>query len=143
MTSFVSAKGPSVTVTFPPVLLWRRTPVAPKLTPSVAISHPAFMPSSMSLPIVAISASVGGRFVGSCVKMLMNRMPVLLGSHCPCTMLSNGGAINRHDAQRVFASDAALSAGARYAVLKNAGNLLIHVSHARSASCGVHRGSPA
>src|SRR5262249_33642613 len=78
MTSFVSAKGPSVTVTLPRALLCTRTPVAPKCTPSVAISHPAFMPSSMSLPIDAISASVGGRSVGSCVKMLMKRMSILL-----------------------------------------------------------------
>src|SRR5262249_11473888 len=48
------------------------------------ISHPAFMPSSMSLPIVAISASVGGRFVGSCVKMLMKRMSILLGLTFAC-----------------------------------------------------------
>src|SRR5262245_17911291 len=37
------------------------------------------MPSSMSLPIVSISAFVGGRLVGSCVKMLMKRMSILLG----------------------------------------------------------------
>src|SRR5262245_17911292 len=33
MTSFVSAKGPSVIVTFPPLLFCTRTPVAPKCTP--------------------------------------------------------------------------------------------------------------
>src|SRR5689334_8990553 len=91
MTSFVSTNGPSVTVTFPPALLCTRTPVAPKCTPSVAISHPAFMPSSMSLPIVAISASVGGWFVGWCVKMLMKRMSVLLGSSCPATICRTAG----------------------------------------------------
>src|SRR5262249_25190946 len=76
-------------------LLCTRTPVAPKCTPSVAISHPAFMPSSMSLPIDAISASVGGRSTGSCVKMLMKRMSILLRLTSPATILSNGGVANR------------------------------------------------
>src|SRR5215471_1454098 len=96
MTSFVSANGPSVTVTLPPALLCTRTPVAPKCTPSVAMSHPAFMPSSMSLPIDAISASVGGRPLGSCVKMLMKRMYMLLRLTWPATILPNGDAPNRH-----------------------------------------------
>src|SRR5262249_13197590 len=69
--------------------------VAPKCTPSVAISHPAFMPSSMSLPIDAISASVGGRSTGSCVKMLMKRMSILLHLKSPATILLNGGVANR------------------------------------------------
>src|ERR1041384_367897 len=48
--------------------------MSPKLTPSVATSQPSFMASSTSLPIVAISAWVGGWLLGSWVKMLMNFM---------------------------------------------------------------------
>src|SRR6187402_3635961 len=80
MTSLASAKGPSVTVGLPPALLCTRKPLAPKLTPSVWTSQPSFIASSTSLPIAAISACVGARLVGSCVKMLMNRMmSTLLG----------------------------------------------------------------
>ena len=79
MTSFASANGPSVTVTLPAELRCTRTPVAPKLTPSVASSHPAFMPSSTSLPMAAISSFVGPRLIGSCVKMLMKRISIPLG----------------------------------------------------------------
>src|SRR5262245_53057264 len=74
MTSLASENGPSVTVGLPPALLCTRKPLAPKLTPSVWISQPSFMASSTSLPIAAISACVGARLTGSCVKMLMNRM---------------------------------------------------------------------
>ena len=63
------------------------------------------MPSSMSLPIVAISVSVGGRFVGSCVKMLMKRMSILLGLTFACNILSNGRAANRHDVQSFSARE--------------------------------------
>jgi hypothetical protein len=56
----------------PPAFLWMRTPSWPNCTPSVAINQPAFIPSSMSLPIAAISAWVGGTLCFfSCVKKLM------------------------------------------------------------------------
>src|SRR5262245_4163672 len=74
MTSLASENGPSVTVGLPPALFWTRKPLSPKLTPSVWISQPSFIASSMSLPIAAISACVGARLTGSCVKMLMNLM---------------------------------------------------------------------
>src|SRR5919198_2206984 len=55
--SFASVKGPSVTVNLP---LDRRTraPTAVGRQPSVASNQPAFIPSSISLPIVAISCWV-------------------------------------------------------------------------------------
>ena len=79
MTSFDSVNGPSVTVVLPAALRCTRTPVLPKLTPSVESSQPSFMASSMSLPIAAISACVGARLTGSCVKILMKRMSYLQG----------------------------------------------------------------
>ena len=97
-TSLVSAKGPSVTVTSPPAALCTRTPVVPKCTPSHSSSHPAFMPSTMSLCMDAISASVGRRLVGLCVKMLMKCMSILLGWRFAVTaILSNGAEANRHE----------------------------------------------
>src|SRR5215471_11688529 len=123
MTSFVSAKGPSVTVTLPPAHLCTRTPVAPKCTPSVAISHPAFMPSSMSLPIVAISASVGGRFVRSCANMLMKRMSILLGLTSPAAYCRTVGSQIDHYVQNLLASldhDSYVAADRRQLVLNGA-----------------------
>src|SRR5262249_49212629 len=59
--SLDSVKGPSVTVTLPSD---RRTraPSSDGRQPSVPSSQPAFMPSSINLPIVAISSGVGGLF---------------------------------------------------------------------------------
>jgi hypothetical protein len=79
ITSFASVNGPSVTRDSPPAGLCTRTPIEPKLTPSVAMSQPAFIPSSTSLCMVATSASEGGRLVGSWVKMLMKRMSISSG----------------------------------------------------------------
>src|SRR5690349_20923458 len=98
MTSFASENGPSVTVAaFAPALLCTRNPFAPKLTPSVCSSQPSFMASSTSLPIAAISACVGARLVGSCVKMLMNRMVYPPGFSWLFIHTSNGGVADRHD----------------------------------------------
>src|SRR5262245_28365127 len=97
-TSFVSAKGPSVTVIMPSAALCTRTPVVPKVTPSHSSSHPAFMPSIMSLCMDAISASVGRRLVELTVQMLMKRMSILLGWCLAGTaLLSNGREANRHE----------------------------------------------
>jgi len=63
-TSLASAKGPSVTVTFP-FELRTRAPKAVGRQPSVASSQPAFMPSSTSLPILAISSCDGGAFLST------------------------------------------------------------------------------
>ena len=72
----------------------------PKVTPSHSSSHPAFMPSAMSLPMDAISASVGRRLAGLCVKMLMKRMSILLGCCFAITaILSNGTEANRHETE--------------------------------------------
>src|SRR6516162_2935089 len=105
-TSFVSAKGPSVTVTLPVAALCTRTPVAPKVTPSHSISHPAFMPSTMSLCMDAISASVGRRLVGLYVLTLMKRMSILLGWCFAVTaILSNGEEANRHKKEIPFGAN--------------------------------------
>src|SRR5262245_34688608 len=82
MTSLASLNGPSVTVTLPFAGLCTRKPLAPKLTPSVESSHPSFMASSTSLPMAAISACVGARLLGSCVKILMKRMSLPSGVSC-------------------------------------------------------------
>src|ERR1700686_4916616 len=63
-TSLASVKGPSVTVTFP-FELRTRAPKAVGRQPSVASSQPAFMPSSTSLPILAISSCEGGTFLST------------------------------------------------------------------------------
>src|SRR4029077_583883 len=101
MTSFASAKGPSVTVTLPPESLCTRTPVVSSSTPSHSISHPAFMPSSMSLSIPAPSASVGWRWDGPCVKTLIKRMSILL----VCNMLSDSTVASRHETEILFGAN--------------------------------------
>src|SRR5438067_5352027 len=58
-TSFDSANGPSVTLTFP----WESRTRAPRLVgkhPSVATRYPLLKPSSTSFPILAISSGNGG-----------------------------------------------------------------------------------
>src|SRR6202011_5591509 len=106
MTSFTSAKGPSVTVTLPPESLCTRTPVVSSSTPSHSISHPAFMPSSMSLSIPAPSASVGWRWDGPCVKTLIKRMSILLGWCFAVTaILPNGAEANRHETEIFFGAN--------------------------------------
>src|SRR5215472_9597014 len=103
MTSFVSAKGPLVTVTSPLAALCTRTPVVPKVTPSHSSSHPAFMPSTMSLCMDAISASVGRRLVGLYVETLMKRMSILLGwCFAVTTILSNAEEANRQEKEIPF-----------------------------------------
>src|SRR5260370_23488012 len=77
-TSLASVKGPSVTVTFP-LDLRTRAPRALGKQPSVANSHPAFMPSSISLPIAVISSCEGGVFLSTDLYMLRN---FILSSPC-------------------------------------------------------------
>src|SRR5271166_2802865 len=106
MTSFASAKGPSVTVNLPPESLCTRTPIVSSSTPSHSISHPAFMPSSMRLSIPAPSASVGWRWDGPCVKTLIKRMSILLGWCFAVTaILSNGTEANRHETEIFFGAN--------------------------------------
>src|SRR6516165_6023206 len=99
-------KGPSVTVTLPSAALCTRTPVVPKVTPSHWSSHPAFMPSTMSLCMDAISASVGRRLVELTVQMLMKRMSILPGRCFAVTaILSNGTEANRHETESFFGAN--------------------------------------
>jgi hypothetical protein len=54
----------------------------------------------------AISASVGKRLVGLCVKMLMKRMSILLGWCFAVTaILSNGTEANRHETEIFFGAN--------------------------------------
>jgi hypothetical protein len=53
------------------------------------------------LPMAAISACVGARLTGSCVKMLMKRMIYPPGYWWLLDPWSNGGAANRHAPHRV------------------------------------------
>src|SRR5215469_14043109 len=76
-TSFVSINGPSVTLSLSPE---RRTraPSALGRQPSVARSQPAFIPSSTSLPMAAISSWVGGVPRSTDLYILRNRTVSLL-----------------------------------------------------------------
>jgi hypothetical protein len=74
--------------------------------PSHSISHPAFMPSSMSLPMDAISASVGRGLVDSHVKAQMKRMSILLGWCFAVTaILSNGTEAKRQETESFFGAN--------------------------------------
>src|SRR5579862_7231799 len=77
MTSLASANGPSTIEISLPVLLMR-TPFSPYWMPSVAMSQPAFMPSAIKAPIVAIISGVGPVGTGAWVKMLRYLMFDLL-----------------------------------------------------------------
>src|SRR6185436_5064754 len=112
MTSLASENGPSVTVAvLAPAPLCTRKPLAPKLTPSVCSSHPSFMASSTSLPIAAISACVGARLVGSCVKILMNRMVYPPQVSWLFIHTSNGGAADRQGISTFLNAERGVGAG--------------------------------
>jgi len=54
----------------------------------------------------AISASVGRRLAGLCVKMLMKRMSILLGwCFAGTAILSNGAEPNRHETEIFFGAN--------------------------------------
>src|SRR6202008_2219276 len=74
-TSFDSVKGPSVTLTFP-FADRTRAPRALGRQPSVATSQPAFIPSSISFPILFISSCDGGAFLSTDLYMLKNFMAI-------------------------------------------------------------------
>src|ERR1700682_1670376 len=73
ITSLDSVKGPSVTASFPPDLR-TRAPRALGRQPSVATSHPAFIPSSTKLPILIISSCDGGTPFSGLLYRLKNRI---------------------------------------------------------------------
>src|SRR5258705_13178130 len=75
--SLDSVKGPSVTLTFP-LVERTRAPSALGKQPSEAISQPAFIPSSISLPILSISCCEGGAFLSTDLYMLRNFMAISL-----------------------------------------------------------------
>src|SRR5712671_322158 len=72
-SSFDSVKGPSVTLNLP-LVERTRAPSALGRQPSVAISQPAFMPSSTSLPIFAMASCDGGTFFSTDLYILRNFM---------------------------------------------------------------------
>src|ERR1700676_2667668 len=78
-SSFVSAKGPSITVNLPSSSR-TRAPAELGRHPSVAISQPSFIASPISFPISAISCCVGGRSGLPGLYKHKNRMVVFLSS---------------------------------------------------------------
>src|SRR6267154_6576533 len=91
-SSFDSVKGPSVTLTLP-LVDRTRAPSALGRQPSVVISQPAFIPSSTSLPILAMAYCDGGTFFSTDLYMLRNFMAISLslsGAACPAGLGRTG-----------------------------------------------------
>src|SRR3954469_4607341 len=77
ISSLDSANGPSVTLIFFPVFRTRAPNVLGK-HPSVAMSSPDLVISSMSWPIRSIISGVGGTLVSTAFQIDKNRMTALL-----------------------------------------------------------------
>src|ERR1700723_47159 len=73
MTSLASAKGPSVTITFPPETR-TRAPSAVGPSPPLPSIVPAFVSSSAAFAIASISSLGGGPCFSVCLTIIMNRI---------------------------------------------------------------------
>src|SRR5262245_4764584 len=100
-SSFDSVKGPSVTVTFPPSSR-TRLPFELGCSPSVASNTPAFVISSMNVPIRSMRSLLGGAPASESASALsspMNRIvePPFGVARSVTTPASNDGGQDRQD----------------------------------------------